>query len=147
MGLALALALAACGDDSDAGASTEVDGPVMRYPEASASEEGSAAEVRGTLELDGDCLYVFLEEVDERYPVVWPAGTTWDAEEEAVVSPSGVRMAVGTDVSGGGGYHPVDDVERLVGPDAEALAARCVDNTYGEIALVNNSADGIRPAP
>jgi hypothetical protein len=119
----------------------------MRWPEASTADEGSDAQVRGTIQLEGDCLYVFLAEVDERYPVVWPAGTSWGAEQETVVSATGARIAVGSDVFGGGEYHSVEDVERLVGPDAAALAARCVDNLYGEIALVNNDDDGIRPAP
>ena len=56
------------------------------------------------------------------------------------------RMPVGSEVDGGGGYHYVEDVERLLGAEAEALAARCVDNTYGEVAFVNNDDDGIGPA-
>lgn len=147
VGVGVVLAVGACGDASDPGASSAVDGPVMRHPEASSTDGSDDAEVRGTLQLDGDCLHVVLAEIDERYPVVWPAGTSWDAEQETVVSPSGARMAVGSDVSGGGGYHAVEDVERLVGTEAAALAARCVDNAYGEIALVNNDDDGIRPAP
>lgn len=55
-------------------------------------------------------------------------------------------MPVGSDVYGGGGYHYVDDVGRTLGSDAEALADRCIDNTYGEIAFVNNRDDAIGPA-
>lgn len=118
----------------------------MRYLEASASQEGMAAEVRGILELDGECLYMALDEVGERYPVVWPAGTRWDAATRAVVTARGESMAIGDEVHGGGGYLYVGDVEGIAGSQAAALAARCVDNTYGEIAVVNNADTAIGPA-
>ncbi len=104
-----------------------------------------AAEVRGVLELDGECLYVALDEVGERYPVVWPAGTRWDADAQEVVTPQGESMGVGDEVYGGGGYLYVEDVERIAGSQASALAAECVDNAYGEIAVVNNSDTAIGP--
>lgn len=105
-----------------------------------------AAQVRGRLVVEGDCLYLALDEVGERYPIVWPAGTTWDADHKAVLSPTGVAMPVGSDVSGGGGYLVVADVESLLGSEAAALASRCLDNTYGEIAFVNNGDTSIAPA-
>lgn len=142
----IAVLATACGDSSDATGSEALDGPVMRYPEPASSDEGAAAEVRGRLELDDGCLYVALDEIDERFPVVWPAGTSWDAEGESVISPSGRRMPVGGEVYGGGGYRYVDDVGRTLGSEAEALARRCVDNTYGEIAFVNNGDEAIAPA-
>lgn len=146
-GPALILMVAACGDSSGAAStSTSVDGPVIRYPEPQSSDEGMAAEVSGRLELDGSCLYVALDEVGERYPIVWPAGTTWDGEQRAVVSPAGVPMAVGSDVYGAGGYLYVEDVKRSLGSEADALASRCVHNTYGEIAFVNNAVEAIGPA-
>ncbi|MDH3193867.1 MAG: hypothetical protein OEM40_06055 [Acidimicrobiia bacterium] len=118
----------------------------MRYPERSSSQEGMAAEVRGVLELDGECLYVALDEVGERYPIVWPAGTRWDADNQAVVTSRGESMAIGNKIYGGGGYLHVEDVERIAGSQASALAAKCVDNTYGEIAAVNNADTAIGPA-
>ncbi len=105
-----------------------------------------AAEVRGVLELDGECLYVALDEVGERYPVVWPAGTRWDAASQAVVTARGESMAVGGEIYGGGGYLYVDDVERIAGSQAAALAAKCVDNAYGEIAVINNAGTAVGPA-
>lgn len=104
-----------------------------------------AAEVRGVLELDGACLYAAVE-IGERYPIVWPAGTRWDEQNQAVVSPVGESMAIGDEVYGGGGYLYVADVNRIAGPRASSLAADCVDNTYGEIAVVNNFDDAIGPA-
>ena len=145
--LGLVVAIASCGEPSSSTGSSAVDGPVIRYPEAEPGVDGADAEVRGRLDLDGDCLYVAaLDEVGERYPVVWPAGTAWDAEAQAVVGPSDERMPVGSEVHGGGGFFYLEDVERLLGAEAEALAGRCVDNTDGEIAIVNNSDDAIGPA-
>lgn len=77
----LALTAAACGSSTGSG----LDGPVMRYPNQSGSGDGMAAEIRGVLEQDGDCLYVSLDEIGERYPILWPAGTAWDAEAAAVL--------------------------------------------------------------
>lgn len=118
----------------------------MRYRERSSSQGGMVAEVRGILELDGECLYVALDETGERYPVVWPAGTRWDADTQAVVTSQGESMVVGDEIYGGGGYLHLDDVEWIAGSEASALAAKCVDNTYGEIAVVNNADTAIGPA-
>ena len=122
---------------------TSVDGPVLRYPSPPSSSDGMAAEVRGTLQLDGDCLYIALDEAGERYPVLWPAGTRWDEQHKSVIPPAGAPMPIGSDVYGGGGYLYAADVERLAGPNAAAAASRCVDNQYGEIAVVNNQLDAI----
>jgi hypothetical protein len=119
-------------------ASSAVDGPLIRHPNRSDGEDWPSAEVRGVLQLEADCVYVFLDEVDERYPVVWPASTTWDEENDEVVLASGVAVGVGESVYGAGGYFSVDDVKRIAGDEAAQLAATCVDNQYGEIAIVNN---------
>lgn len=148
------IVLTSCGDaatssssDEDAGstipgttaiAKTAVDGPVMRYPTPSSSVVGMAAEVRGVLQLEGSCLYISLDEIAERYPVLWPAGTWWDAANQSVVPPTGAPMPIGSTVYGGGGYMHVSEIERLAGQDAAALASTCVDNQYGEVAVVNN---------
>ncbi len=117
-----------------------VDGPVIRHPRRTDSEEGLAAEVRGVLQLEADCLYVLL---DERYPIVWPASTTWDEANEKVVLATGVSVGIGESVYGGGGYFFVDDVRRLAGDEAAQRAAKCEDNEYGEIAIVNNDDEAI----
>jgi hypothetical protein len=121
------------------------DGPLMRYPTRSDVEEGTDAEVRGVLELADGCLYLSVDEIDERYPVLWPAQTEWDNEREVVVLPTGDEIAVGELAYGGGGYYYVDDIEIIAGPAAANLAGQCVDNTYGEIAVVNNYDTAIAP--
>lgn len=143
-------ALAGCGSDE---ASTEaaeparadatgLDGPVMRHLAPFASE-GEDAEVRGVVEIEGDCLYIALGEVGERYPVVWPASTSWDPGTRRVMLANGNSVGHGDSVYGGGGYRYVDDVAAAAGEAAADRARECVDNQYGEIAVVNNRADGI----
>ena len=160
--LLLFVPLASCGDTATSrttneplGSSTShissvkdtgVDGPVMRYPTQASATEELAAPVRGVLQLEGSCLYVFTEEAGERYPVLWPSGTRWDDDNESVISPTGERMRIGSRVSGAGGYFYVPDVDRVAGPLASALASKCLDNTYGEVALLNNVDTAIGPA-
>jgi hypothetical protein len=133
-----AIALASCGLSGSA-----VDGPVMRYPGSSYSGGQMDAEVRGVLELEGACLYVDLDEVGERYPVLWPSGTRWDGDSQAVVTPEGEALSMGEEVYGSGGYLKIADVESRAGADAADLARQCIDNTYGDVAVVNNSESAI----
>lgn len=144
-GLAGSIRAAAVPSGDGNTASSAVDGPLIRHPNRSDGEDWPAAEVRGVLQLEADCLYVFLDEVDERYPVVWPASTTWDEENDEVVLASGVAVGMGESVYGGGGYFSVDDVKRIAGDEAAHLAATCVDNQYGEFAIVNNYDAAIGP--
>lgn len=67
------------------------------------------------LELDDGRLYLSGEDADERYPVIWPAGTA--AQREAVVLASGDEVAVGESAHGGGGYYYVDDIESIAEPE------------------------------
>ncbi len=59
--------------------------------------------------------------------------------------PAGDEIAVGGLAYGGGGCFYVDDIENIAGPEAADLAGRCADNTYGEIAVVNNCDTAIGP--
>ncbi len=118
----------------------------MRWPDASGSGDGMDAVVSGVLEIEGECLYAARDEIGERYPVLWPSGTRWDADAQTVVTPAGATLVAGDEVDGGGGYLYIGDIERLAGGDAAELAQRCLDNTYGEIAVVNNSDSAIGKA-
>ncbi len=123
---------------------TSLDGPVMRYPVPSNDEVGMAAEIRGVLQLEGQCLYVAdTTGSGQRYPILWPAGTTWDVENQSVITPGGKPIPVGVRVLGAGGYLGVSNIERLTDSAASDLARRCVANTYDEIAVVNNQPDAI----
>jgi hypothetical protein len=122
-----------------------LDGPVLRHlaPEAT---DGEAAEIVGTLVLEDDCLYLQSEHGEERYPIVWPNRTRWDSGRQVVVLSNRDEIGMTDRVAGGGGYYELAGVERTAGPDAAALAERCLDNTYGEVAIVNNEQNGIRRA-
>jgi hypothetical protein len=137
----IAGALAACGSSSSA-----VDGPVMRYPDSFGSGDGMDALVSGVLVLDGDCLYVVRNGVGRGYPVLWPLGTTWNDDAQAVVTPAGEVLSVGDEVAGGGGgYLNVGYIERVAGDEAADLARECVDDTTGQIAVFNNSDSAVGP--
>lgn len=126
----------------DSSAATGLDGPVMRHLAAFANE-GEDAEVRGVIEIEGECLYVSLGEVGERFPIVWPASTAWDSDAETVILPNGDVISDGDSVYGGGGYRYVPDLVAIAGEDAANQAQECVDNQYGEVAVVNNYTEGI----
>ena len=128
---------------SSAVEATSVSGPVMRYPVPSKDEVGMEAEIRGVLQLEGQCLYVADQVSGERYPHLWPAGTTWDFENQSVILPGGKPIPVGARMLGGGGYLNVSNIEQLADSAAAVLAHECVDNTYDEIAVVNNQPDAI----
>lgn len=126
--------------DGDAGAATHeldptggVDGPVMYAERIEPGGDQMAAEIVGTLELDGECLHATSGGV--RYPVLWPFGTTWDAETEAVVLPDGVRFAVGDEVHGGGGY-----LHRglAAAPAVTDRIETCAEEPYFEVAVLQS---------
>ena len=100
------------------------------------------AEVRGTVEIRDDCLVLVQEDVPDApaYPVVWPAGTTWQEDPPAVVLEDGRVVEPGTTVIGAGGYLQRDDLEGLVGSAVADAAGSCVGET-GEIALFNTGSD------
>lgn len=67
------------------------------------------------------------------FPVVWPYGTTWDEDAQAVRLSDGRVVALGDRVSGGGGYPYLSDLRSEF---AKPLAD-CPTNEYGEVAMFN----------
>lgn len=71
--------VAACADDGsgDVDSGSNGGGPVVAHPDR---EDGSGADalIEGPLTLSGGCLLV------GEFPVVWPYGTTWEAQAQAV---------------------------------------------------------------
>lgn len=124
---------------------TGLDGPVMRHLDAN-SDRGQDAEIAGKIELDRECLYVVLE-TDQRYPIVWPAGTTWDRGSSLVRLPTGETVEEGDEVVGSGGYRSVEDAAAIAGPSAAELAQECLDDSATEVAVVNNQSDAIARRP
>lgn len=111
-----------------------VDGPVI---EGHRSMGGETALIEGTLQFEDGCLYLGQPGTDERYPVVWPHGTSWDEDESAVVLPGGTLAYAGDSVSGGGGIHDAGSLDSS-NAEGRALAEACVDNTYNEVAVFNS---------
>jgi hypothetical protein len=154
----LLLVTAACGDSGSPTSSTvaatssttaeealAVDGPVMRYPSAESPSGDLDTLLQGVLELKGNCLLLARDASADRFPVLWPAGTRWDATNQSVVSPVGEVMPVGGSVTGRGGFFYLSDVHLLAGTAASNLAASCVDNVYQQVAGVKNADTAIGP--
>ncbi len=122
-----------------AGCSGSVTGPVI---EGNRSTSGEDAEIFGEVVIEGGCLYLLLsDDAGTRFPVVWPHGTVWNAEDSLIVLPNGSAVGEGDQVSGGGGYHNEDTLSRYTVEDGVTLAMSCVDNEYGEVAVFNSGDD------
>ncbi len=95
------------------------------------SGDGNDALVIGALGYDDECgAFLYSEEFDLRYPVVWPAGTDIEQADPLVIRlPDGTTLGDGQTVSGGGSY---DTSLALFGDG-------CADS--GETAIFNASAD------
>lgn len=104
-------------DDAAPDPAGGVDGAVAYIAETSVGEE---ALLEASVDLDGECLYAD-DGAGGRTLLLWPFGTTWQADPPAVVSPSGVELPIGGRISAGGGFHDPDDVGRFT--DSPAVAA------------------------
>jgi hypothetical protein len=120
------------------GCSGSVDGPVI---EGKRRTGGTDAEVLGVVVIEGDCIYLRQAEVDTRYPVVWPHGTSWNGAESAIELPDGTLVYAGDQVYGGGGYYTEANLTESTVAEGVELALRCVDNQYGEVAVFNSGGD------
>lgn len=98
------------------------------------------AEVFGIVIIDGDCIYLHDPQIENRYPVVWPHGTSWNPVESVIKLPNGTLVRDGDEVSGGGGYHK-ENLDTYIVPEGVARVLNCVDNKYGEIAVFNSDSD------
>lgn len=111
----------------------EIDGPLLRSTGSSGG--GSDAIVAGEVVLDDGCLLL-----DGRTPVVWPDGTTWQADPAAVVLPGGEVVETGGMVHGSGGFHDRDQVASMITAEIADAAAECA-GPDGEIAVFNPGSD------
>lgn len=158
--LALLTSLGACRDDDDDESTTtmsavnttprpdtsspatgSIGGPVLTSPARPLSEtDGMGADVMGMLRFDDstNCLLMKLEVV--RFPLIWPAGTSWQEDPPAVVLKDGETIVPGTLVYGGGGYLHRGHVEQVAGAVVADAAERCAGPT-GEIAFFNIESD------
>ena len=112
-----------------------VSGPVV-FAKVNESGEAQEAGALGVLELIDGCLYLTEPDVDDRVGLVWPSGTSWNADDEHVVAASGARLSPGQRVEFGGGYHGLAGLDPWVtDQDARDLLTSCVD--------ANTSVDGV----
>jgi len=151
--IAVLLVAAACGNSGPAApkviptSSTTaeqaraIDGPVMRYQETSSPSSFLATLVNGELQLEDNCLYLVVKSLDQRFPIVWPAETKWDATNQAVTTPDGVVLHMGDKVQGRGGYFFLSDVNLLAGPAASNAALQCSDRF--QFAVMKNEPNAI----
>ena len=133
-----AVGVALAGALTVSGCSGAVDGPVLTSRPQLLDTGGMAAQVEGVVTMDGDCLVLVPRDSPEASgsPVVWPAGTRWQAEPPAVVLDDGSVVLVGEAVVGGGGYLRPADLAAGSGRAVAHAAAACVGET-GEVALFN----------
>ena len=150
--MVLLLVMASCGG-SDSPTSTTViatstttaeealaiDGPVMRYPTTGSPSGDLDTLLQGVLQIEGDCLYLELAALAQRYPILWPAETTWDEANQSVVSPVGEVIPMGSVIEGRGGYFFLSDVHLYGGTAASNLASTCLDNANKQVAVVRNT--------
>ena len=121
------------------------DGPVVRHA-LPYWDQGDGAEISGVLELQGDCLVIAYaaDGDDSVLPLVWPAGTSWDATDSAVVLATDDRISIGESVWGGGAYRSAASID-TVDDAAASLLRTCADNSWSEVAVFNNNRDAARP--
>lgn len=77
------------------GTSGSVDGPVIRGNDRNEGDDGDPS---GTAVIEGDCIY--LHGPLERFPIVWPNGTSRSSEEEAIELPDATLACEGGHMSG-----------------------------------------------
>ena len=77
--------------------------------------------------MSGGCLLV------GEWPVVWPHGTTWDAQGRTVHLADGEVVRLVDEVSGGGGYLHLPDLP----PDLADPLADCPTDEHDEVAVFN----------
>ena len=155
--LALLLVAAACGDDGSSAPPRVVATSTTTAEEARDRRPGDALSgpsstsgqlstlLQGVLQLEGNCLYLVETGIQQRFPILWPADTRWDAANQSVVSSAGEVMPIGGSVEGRGGFFFLSDVNLLAGTAARNRAAECVEN--GQIAVVENTDTAIAPNP
>ncbi|WP_432562095.1 hypothetical protein [Kineococcus sp. SYSU DK003] len=73
--------------------------------------------------------------------VVWPKGVSWDEEQESLVLADGTSVAVGEDVSGGGGSMETAAVNSLFGSDAAQALRECGVEVGAQVVVFDVGSD------
>jgi hypothetical protein len=113
-----------------------VDGPVIAHHKGwfgGASSEDAG--LGGTLSFVDHCLLL-----DDEKAIVWPDGTTWDAERQEVVLSNGETVGIGDHITGGGGVggQEPDKTEQWRNSDIGKATVKCRTDDAG-VAIFNVS--------
>lgn len=96
--------------------------------------------ISGTVQRSGGCL-VLERDDGGRTVVVWPPGTRWSADDSVVVLADGLRVGLGDEVEGSGGFVPAgrQGLNRSLGADSADRAIRCAKSLgQRSVALIAN---------
>ncbi|MDE0805659.1 MAG: hypothetical protein OSA99_20345 [Acidimicrobiales bacterium] len=93
------------------------------------SSGGEGALIEGEVEFDETNNCFLIDTGSSRLPVVWPGGTTVQADGPIVSLPDGQTVEMGSRVTGGGGYSPSSAVEYPIPPECQS--------DFDEIAVFN----------
>jgi hypothetical protein len=114
-----------------------VDGPVLTSPNPGPFGAGGMdALIQGVLIIDDDSGCLLIGREGAGYPVVWPAGASWQPDPPGVRLAGGELVGPGMWVTGGGGSVQRDHIERVAGSEVADAAAACAGPT-GEITIFN----------
>ena len=154
-GAAVADAAKACAEHADARSilwfniDSEVDvidAPVLAspLPPWEGTWDQLEARIEGDLVFDESSGCLYLETGDNRYPVVWPAGASWQADPPAVKL-QGRLFEPGKSVYGEGGIIKTDQVRDLAGLAVGDKASGCA-RPNDDIAVFNAGSEvGVVP--
>lgn len=120
--LAIWVGTAVVGDGDEA----KTDGPVIAV---GGWDSYPTAQITGQLRLVQGCLLIGDS------VVFWAAGTSWDAENQAVEFEDAEPVHVGDNFSGGGGHYSAENLDGLHGVDAEAVST-CLRRTGSDDAVI-----------
>ena len=105
-------------------------GPVLTSPPPDEYYYGIDSPVRGTLVFEESTGCLYLDSNSEfRYPVVWPAGASWQAGPPAVKI-HGQLIEPGMSVEGAGRYLRYGSIKMVAGEAVADAAYECADRSY-----------------
>lgn len=81
----------------------------------------------------------------EGTPVVWPPGSEWSDQEQAIILESGFRIADGDSIMGGGGYFSLDNLAWHVATDGIETLESCFPDS-DEIFIFNGGPNSVSGA-
>ncbi|MEO1057730.1 MAG: hypothetical protein AAFY28_12515, partial [Actinomycetota bacterium] len=94
------------------------------------------AAANGELRVVDGC--VVLGADDSFVPLLWPFGTTWNDDLQAVVTPNSRTIAIGERIDTGGGSYLAGGVSRFT-DSAEVMQTAAACSATGEVFIIQSS--------